>query len=48
MKRPFWLHQVVDYILGILVMAQATKADAPKRTALAEPSPADGAPPRQS
>lgn len=29
MKRPFWLHQVVDYILGILVMAQATKADAP-------------------
>ena len=29
MKRPFWLHQVVDYILGIMVMAQATKADSP-------------------
>jgi hypothetical protein len=29
MKRPFWLHQLVDYILGIVLMAQATEAPKP-------------------
>jgi hypothetical protein len=29
MKRPFWLHQVVDYILGIVLMAQASEAPKP-------------------
>jgi FtsH-binding integral membrane protein len=29
MKRPFWIHQLVDYILGIVLMAQANEAPKP-------------------
>lgn len=28
-KRPFWMHQVVEYILGVLVVASGTQSPTP-------------------
>jgi hypothetical protein len=34
-KRPFWMHQLVEYILGIVLIAQALQSETPALPAVA-------------
>lgn len=34
-KRPFWMHQLVEYVLGIVLIAQALQSETPALPAVA-------------
>jgi hypothetical protein len=34
-KRPFWMHQLVEYVLGIVLLAQALQSETPALPAVA-------------